>query len=481
MMLLMGVIAAVTLGIHTTVSATDSILQYGFYMFHYLNRMTRVSAADGLDTAIAAQIRAHPGVAHVILENGLEIHVPGPGIPLMFPVLGVAEDDLSVVMETCNLRLKEGRLIKPRAAEIMVSEEIARPLGLQVGDGVSRETDEEYYAGFVTELTVVGILESIPTDTDPEVRAAFASYEYLDSHELYGPRPSSLLVIPHKDHKPAVDSFLETLATEADGTLGIDVETFEGNSKMVTTMRSASYGAYGLTDALLVGAATLAVAFINQISITQRLPELGLLHALGNQRRRLTRRLVLEVAAVAALGWGLGLACSMVLSTWLNAIMYAPRGELMNPSRLAPFLFTIPIPLAVIVFAGVGIGRTLRRLDAVSIIERGKLSVEDTGSAERRTSHSSPKPLSPVTFYTRHRRRGLLLFAVMALMVLGVAFPVFSTAVGIDGNIPWMMNYLHRASIVSPAQSSIAVDPEVIAHIQAHPASAHVIPAKPRS
>ncbi|MCP4544650.1 MAG: hypothetical protein GY832_46710 [Chloroflexi bacterium] len=480
-LLLISMVALVTLGVHTMIGVTDSFLAYGYYSIHYLSNLTRVSAPNGLDVATTAQIRAHPDVARAIPENGVEIGVPMPGIPLIFPVLGVMENDLPVVMKACNLRLKAGRLVEPRAAEIVLSAEIAQPLGLQLGDTVSRETDEVYYAGFVTELAVVGILESVPSDTAPDTRVAFVSHEYLDSHELYGPRPSSLLVIPREGRKAAVDGFLETLATEADKPLRVDVKTFEGEHKVLAVAQSAGYGFYGFTDFLLAGAATLAVAVINQISTTRRLSELGLLHALGNQKRRLIRRLVLEVTAVVTAGWGVGLVCSMAISMWLNAATFASRGETLNPSRLTPFLFTIPIPLAVVAFAGLGTRRTLNRLDAVAIIERGKLSVEDTESGKRETRRSSPNPLSFITFYARHRRRGLLLFTAMALMVLGVALPAFVIATYIDGGVPLFFSYLRYASIISPVQVNGTVDPEIVAQIRAHPTSAHVIPAKPLS
>ena len=113
-----------------------------------------------------------------------------------------------------------------------------------------------------------------------------------------------------------MDGFLETLAADADGSPRLDVKTFESEREILDIAQSASYGFYGFTNFLLAGAATLAVAVINQISTTRRLSELGLLHALGNRKRRLVHRLVLEVATVAAVGWGVGLACSMVFSMW---------------------------------------------------------------------------------------------------------------------------------------------------------------------
>ncbi len=190
-----------------------------------------------------------------------------------------------------------------------------------------------------------------------------------------------------------------------------------------------------------------------------------MLHALGYRKRHLTRRLVLEVAAVAGSGWGAGLALSLLLSAWLNNSFYAPKGWALNPSSLASLLFTIPIPLAAVAFTGLGINRTLNRLDAVAIIERGKLSTE-AGQRQPVIKRCSPRPLSFFTFYERHRRRGLMLFFAIVLMVLGVAFPAFFIATYNDGNVPLTFSYLRHASIVSPAQVYGAVDPEAVAQIQ---------------
>jgi ABC-type lipoprotein release transport system permease subunit len=474
-----GVIALVTVGVHVMVSLSDATMEYALYRLHYLTRMSHVSAEGGLDPEIVAQIRAHPDAAHVIPENGLQIGVLWVGIPVVFPALGVSEADMPIVMAACDLHLREGRLVEPRAAEIVLSEELANALGLRIGDQIGRAIDDRYYGAFVTELTVVGILESVPSDL-PSVRVAFVPYEYLGSHEMYGPRPSSLLVFAHQGRKAALDEFLGMLVTGSGSASDMEAKTYESETEFLAGVRLGGYGFCGLVDCLLAGTATLSVAAINQISATRRLPEIGLLHALGSQKRRLTRHLSLEVAALAGGGWAAGLALSTLLYAWLNRSLYAPQGWAMNPVRLSPLLFTVPIPLAVITFAGISVRRTLRHLDAVAIVERGKLSAE-VNRRKRTVKRSARQPLSFVTFYARHRRRGLLSFVAIVLMVLGVSFPAFFMATYNDGNVPLTFGYLRHASVVSSARVGGAVDPEVIAQIRSYPAVAHVISAKPLS
>ena len=44
----------------------------------------------------------------------------------------------------------------------------------------------------------------------PSVRLGFVSAEYLNNHELYAPRSTSLLVVAKEGRKAAVEEFLET-------------------------------------------------------------------------------------------------------------------------------------------------------------------------------------------------------------------------------------------------------------------------------
>jgi hypothetical protein len=135
--------------------------------------------------------------------------------------------------------------------------------------------------------------------------------------------------------------------------------------------------------------------------------------------------------------------------------------------------FSIPVPLTTTAFVVFGIARTFKRLDAVSIIERGKLSMEV--DAQRQASRSSAKPLSSLTFYLRHRRRGLILIVAMGLMILGVSFPAFLIAPMGDAMKPFA-EHLCPVSVVTPRMGT-AVDPGVAAQVRTHPSVARVIPA----
>jgi ABC-type antimicrobial peptide transport system permease subunit len=217
----------------------------------------------------------------------------------------------------------------------------------------------------------------------------------------------------------------------------------------------------------------LVVGTIHRIALAQRVEDLGLLHAVGYNRRQLIRWLALETVVMAGVGWLGGLVLSWMLFAWLRASVLPPTVEL-DLTNATPILLSAPILLAVIAFVMVGITRLFAHLDPVSIIERGKLSTE--ASKQRRSARrSSAKPLSSWIFYLRHRRQGLGVIGVMALMILGVAFPAFLFAVTIDANM-FRFAHLRHVSVVSPRVGG-GVDPGVTAQVRTHPAVTRVIPA----
>ncbi|MBL7077474.1 MAG: ABC transporter permease [Kiritimatiellae bacterium] len=474
-LLQVSLVALVTLGICLMVGMSYPILEHtSIVILGPLSHFSMVYPAVDLapDPTIVSQIRAHPDVARVIPENGLRllINVPSLVSTSSMRVLGLSEGDVQALMDTCGLRLKEGRLLRPRTNELSLSEEISNALGLHIGDQIDRSVHKQYYAGIPTPLMLVGILESEPS-VSPEQRArvAIVSYEYLDSHETYAPRQSGLLVIAREDRKAAVDDFVETTIRSP----RTRVETHKQRSEYLARTRRTFNLVFGAVDCLVAVVVALVIGVINQVALMQRVADLGVLHAIGHRKAKLIRRLTLETAFLAGAGWLAGLALSWLALTWLNANFYAPRGVELNPLNLAPLWFAIPIPLAVVAFVTFSIVRIFARLDTVAIVERGKLSLE---ARDRRPAakSSSLRSLSPWTFYLRHRRRGLTSVVVMGLMILGVAFPVFSFGPTIDVQKPFFLNYLRYVSEVSPGVGR-AVDPGVAGQIRAHPAVEHVI------
>jgi hypothetical protein len=89
------------------------------------------AVGSSLDPGVVSQIRAHPDVAWAVPDKSLYI-----GTPLNtsgdFRLFGVPETAIQFLIDTRDLRLKDGRLLRPRSNEILLLEEFADALELQV-------------------------------------------------------------------------------------------------------------------------------------------------------------------------------------------------------------------------------------------------------------------------------------------------------------------------------------------------------------
>jgi ABC-type lipoprotein release transport system permease subunit len=471
--LLAGLITMATLGLYMLVAVLDTFPMRA--QFSYLTRVSRVVPASGqaLDPAVVPQLRADPDVARVVPHYGLDIWQPILIGTDQVRVLGISEDDARVLMDTFDVRLKEGRWFRPHTNEIVLVEEAVQALGLQLGEPFDRSVNEYAFRSIPSPLVLVGILESDPASgSDSSVRVGFASYAYLESHEQYASSSAGLLVVAREGRKEAVDGFLENeiLSTNT------EVETFREVAELARQAQTGLHVTFGILNSIVAVAVALIVGVINRIALARRLGEFGLLHALGRRKIWLVGRLTAETAAVALSGWTIGLLLAGLILNSLKTGLYRSMGMELNLGNPAPLWFVVPIPLTVTAFTAWGAMRAFSRFDAVAIVERGKLSMEDEGKCQG-VQRSVNKPLAAWTFYQRHRRRAIALVLGTTLMVLAVAFPVFLTST-VTGAMRPYFEYLRYVAEVAPV-SGDAVDPGVTAQISAHPDVAHVVPIIP--
>ena len=206
-------------------------------------------------------------------------------------------------------------------------------MGIGIGDQIDRSIGEDwggdnYYQAIPVPLKLVGILERDPSAPDdqsapgPSIRLGFVSYEYVNNHELFdAPWTHSLVVIAHEGRKAEVDSFLENEIAS----VRTQVRTHRQLAERSAELSHLFHLILGVVDFIVVVVMALVVGMIHQIAQTKRLTEFGVLHAIGHPRQRLMRQLTLETAAVAALGWGMGLMLAWLLFALLKTSFYTPK------------------------------------------------------------------------------------------------------------------------------------------------------------
>jgi hypothetical protein len=253
-LLLVGLVSLMTLGVCVMVRLLGSLPENYQTAGNYLAHVSLVSAQDpALDSGVVAQIRAHPGVAGVIQEKGLNISLP----PIISEhhLFGVSETDMQALMDACDLRL-------------------------------------------------------------------------------------------------------------------VEALTFEWMQKNYQLMALILLAIFVVVEIIIAVVAAVALAALSYTFFSQRQEEFGVLHAIGRSRPWLVLRTVRETASAIGVAWLLSALLCGVGLVGMQFGLYAPRGLSLNFLNPVPWLFTLPIPLAVVAASGGLVARMLRRLDPVSIIER---------------------------------------------------------------------------------------------------------------
>jgi ABC-type antimicrobial peptide transport system permease subunit len=193
--------------------------------------------------------------------------------------------------------------------------------------------------------------------------------EFVEGHERYN-LPAGhtfpLFVVPKAGQKDDLDRWLEGTVASSD----VQVQTYRQQAARVREEAHSLMLSMALIESAVAIVAAIAVAVLNAVFLTQRQPEFGVLHALGFGRPRLVRRTARETALTTAAAWGVSaLGCGVALAI-LQIGVLAPLGLRLDPLNLTPWLYTLPIPVAVLAAATATVAQTLSRLDPVSIIER---------------------------------------------------------------------------------------------------------------
>jgi putative ABC transport system permease protein len=325
---------------------------------------------EPLETTAMAEIRAHPAV-----ERTIPMHLLAPlemSVPLLlygYPVetYAVTAKDMAYLVGLYDLELAEGSLPRPNTNEIVIPWAAAQNRDIQVGN-VLGDYDHPIYPDAPTlpsELVVSGIFAPAE-DPAEETWFSFMSQEFIDSYPSDWRTELSLIVVPKAGQKSTLDAWLEDeIASELR-----TVRTFGKQEAWYQKTMNTVLLSFSLLEGIIALVAALALAGLNYIFVAQRQAEMGVLNALGFNRLHLVWRAVRETIFTTSVAWVVGvIACAAIL-LGLQHALYAPIGLTLNFFNPTPWLYTLPVPIAVLAVSAGAVGWALSKLDPVAIIER---------------------------------------------------------------------------------------------------------------
>jgi hypothetical protein len=274
---------------------------------------------------------------------------------------------MAYLVDLYHLKLAEGRLPRPNSNEVVLSWAQARNRGLQVGDVIGNR-DHPIYQDAPTlpsDLVVSGIFAQAEKPAQ-DTWLSFMPLEFIDAYRSDWKTDLSLFVVPKAGQKGALDAWLENEIASNQR----EVSTYGKTQADLQRQERSVLLTFLLMEGVIAAVAAIALAGLNYIFVTQRQAEFGVLNALGFTRWQLVRRVVRETGATVVAAWLLSVALYAAGLLTMQFGIFVPLGFRLDFFNPVPWLFTLPIPVAVLAASAGTITWMLSRLDPVSIIER---------------------------------------------------------------------------------------------------------------
>jgi ABC-type lipoprotein release transport system permease subunit len=276
--------------------------------------------------------------------------------PWPFIVAAYRPDDLAYVLKKIPNQGIEGRLPQPGKPEVVLSAPLAHNIGKKLGDVLMQPDDPKAFSPYP--VKIVGILKS-------DYWAAYADYTYYVENHF---PPIDLLSVwaPTVDEQDKLSVWIyERMKGENARVYGhflLEKET--------TEMFAILYKILNVVIFILVVVITIMMGMLINIYQSQRVPEFGLLQALGFPKSKLLGRVMAETVMVVLGGWLLGVAAAYGMLWTIRQILMAPNAFMLDTLDKSAYLYTVPVPIAILAVAAVSLLRSFQKFDPIGIVER---------------------------------------------------------------------------------------------------------------
>jgi ABC-type lipoprotein release transport system permease subunit len=295
-------------------------------------------------------------VGRIMTLRGSEIEVRSIVGNWPFVVLALEQQDMRFFVERMGGGSINGRFPEAGEPGVIISRNLAKNLKLELGSVLLKPEDMTYFSP--NEVKVVGIV-------DNPNWFVLAPVEYYRLHHF---PPIDVLLVFAKDasQQPSLDAW----AMERFKGMNARLFTYAELEKQADTMFTILYQILNVVIGTLVIVITIMMGMLMNIYLTQRTEEFGLLQALGYSRRSILTRVVIETFLTVMGGWVLGLVVAFGLLNLVRVQLFDPSAFAVDTLDRQAYLYTIPIPIAIMITAFVTVWLKFRTFDPVGVVER---------------------------------------------------------------------------------------------------------------
>lgn len=273
-----------------------------------------------------------------------------------FAVMAMDRPDLEYYMKRQGATGLTGRFPVDGEPEMLVSEPVARNLGLKLGDVFLKPEENENFSRHP--VKVVGIIKA-----ERWIMLGNKKY-YADTQ----PIPIDFALIFAKN--PAEQGKFDRWAEEKMKGEFAQIFAYHQIEKQSGEMFAVLYKIINVVIAVLVIVITTMMGMLMNIYQSQRLVEFGLLQAIGFTKQQLLKRVLTESLIVIVGGWLFGLVVARGLLLTAKALLMDPSAFALDVADPMALAYTIPVPISILLVAVGTIWLRFRNFDPVAVVER---------------------------------------------------------------------------------------------------------------
>lgn len=314
-------------------------------IFSYLSIASVSNGTQNISENTLSEIKNIDGVKRVFITKSVPINIKtifGTTSSYIFFMKNKA--DVEDLLNLLGLSIAEGKTPEIDQNEIAMNKNVMKNKGLKVGDEL---------AGY----TIVGML-----DGNVQISIGTQSSSNLS---LSGSGASALLILPEGSNIALINSSLKSLGkndvsfyTVDDAQKQLDDDFDSINIILLTVVIMLSFSL------------SFAVAALVYSIYSNRYDEFGILHAIGYKKKNIQFLILEEMLIISCFSWICGYVISLGVLYIFNDLIYTDMGQTMNLFVKSSFIYSLMVPLFVIIFAVMPTTVKLHNSDLVSIIER---------------------------------------------------------------------------------------------------------------
>jgi ABC-type lipoprotein release transport system permease subunit len=286
---------------------------------------------------------------------GIKYSIPGS---LTFAdVMGLRAEDMNYFLEKESIQVMIGRLPEEGKKEIAVDYLVAKNKKIIIGDSVGNALDK--FDGINGEYKVVGILKG-------ENMLSIVSFnneilkDYDDGEKSL---QKGSIVFPKKNKINEVNKLVEALPKG---------EAVYNTFNILSERFKKDMGCLELLDVISILSIFLMVITVGSskyVEFFNRKEEIGILNAIGYNKRQILKRAMLEVITVNTISYILGLLLGISLSYLVKGNIFEKVGAVGVVFDEKALIVSLYVPLFTTLFTVVPINAMINKLDPIDMIE----------------------------------------------------------------------------------------------------------------